>query len=242
MFNYYPILLIVQAFCIYHAYKNRVEQKWYYIIFFIPLIGCAIYLYHHFYSKDRLKNASEAAKGVFNSNYEIQKLEKELEFSDSLLNKKKLAHKYVEVGRYEEAIKIYKSCLSGFNAGDVETKMRLLRAYYLDEQFELAVETGNAIQDTHEFKQSDERIAYAWSLYEMGQSDSALKILKSFNQKNTNYKQRLEYARLLLQLGEKEQCAALVEELLNEFKFMERHERRHFQKIKAGIQELSNSL
>jgi hypothetical protein len=84
---YYPLIIGLQAFCIYHAYKNNSEQKWFWLIIFFPLIGCIIYLYHHFYSKENVRTISEGIKETVDKNYQTRKLEDKLNFSDSVQNK-----------------------------------------------------------------------------------------------------------------------------------------------------------
>ena len=74
MYGLYTPVIVFQAICIYHAYRNNVEHRWYWIIGLFPVIGCAIYLVHHFNTRDNLKNITEVVKGVVNSNYNIEKI------------------------------------------------------------------------------------------------------------------------------------------------------------------------
>ena len=109
---FYPLELLLQIFCVYHAYKHSSEQKWYWLIIFFPVFGSLIFLYHHFYSKDTVETISEGIKGVVNKNYQTEKLENKLNFSDSVLNKTNLANKYMDIGEYSSAIQLYESCLN----------------------------------------------------------------------------------------------------------------------------------
>ena len=43
MFRFYTPILILQVFCLYHAYKNKSENWWYFLILMFPLIGSLIY-------------------------------------------------------------------------------------------------------------------------------------------------------------------------------------------------------
>src|SRR5688572_17709867 len=104
MLGFYTPLLFLQGFCLYHAYKNNVEQRWYYLIAFIPLVGCVIYLYHHFYSRRGIENIGQTVKLAVNSNYRIEQLEKTLRFADNVTNRINLADAYVQIGRFEDAI------------------------------------------------------------------------------------------------------------------------------------------
>ena len=103
MFRFITPLLILQVFCIYHVYKNKREYWWVWLIIFFPLIGCIIYVYKNFYSKKNIENLAEEVKSTTNSNYTIAKLEKELEFSDTIENKVKVADEYVGRGNFERS-------------------------------------------------------------------------------------------------------------------------------------------
>lgn len=108
MYEYFYPLLALQAFCIYHVYKTRQEQKWYWMIIFFPYVGCLIYLYEAFYSRRTVSNLTEGFKQVVNSNYRIEQLEAALRFSNTAKNKMDLAGAYVAIGRNADAITLYK--------------------------------------------------------------------------------------------------------------------------------------
>src|SRR5688572_7886882 len=131
MLGLYTPLLILQAFCVYHAYKNNVEQRWYWLIIFFPLVGCLIYLYHNFYNQSTVQTISQGVKGVVNSNYRVEQLEKALRFNDNVANKVNLADAYAKLGRFEEAIELYTDCLSGFMAEDPELRMKVVHAAFM---------------------------------------------------------------------------------------------------------------
>src|ERR1044071_3743878 len=122
MLPWFYIMLALQGFCLYHAYQHRTDQKWYYLIIFIPYIGCFIYLYDAFYSRRSVTQVSEALKQVVNSNYRIEQLEKEAQFNNSATNSIRLADAYIEAGRYAEAAELYANCRLGFLADRSEER------------------------------------------------------------------------------------------------------------------------
>src|SRR5688572_31932151 len=102
MLGFYTPLLIIQAICLYHAYRHNAEQRWYWFIIFFPGVGCALYVYHHFYSRENVQTIAQSVKEVVNSNYRLEQLEKALRFSDNATNKNNLADTYAHYGRYDE--------------------------------------------------------------------------------------------------------------------------------------------
>ncbi|EPR74948.1 putative membrane protein [Winogradskyella psychrotolerans RS-3] len=62
----YYLLIIVQVFCLYHAYKNRKPYYWYFLIFFIPAIGSLIYIITQIYNKSDAEKIQEEITTVLN--------------------------------------------------------------------------------------------------------------------------------------------------------------------------------
>ena len=62
MLGLFTPILLLQAFCVYHAYRNNVEQRWYWLILFLPLFGCIIYLVQNFNSASTIKSLEENVK------------------------------------------------------------------------------------------------------------------------------------------------------------------------------------
>ena len=61
--TYLSIPFLLQVFCIYHAYKNRKETHWYFIIFFLPIIGGIIYLVTQVFNKQDIAKAGRQFHG-----------------------------------------------------------------------------------------------------------------------------------------------------------------------------------
>ena len=242
MFGLYTPLLLLQAFCIYHAYKHNVEQRWYWLIIFFPGIGCLVYLYDRFYNRSSIQNISQGVKEVVNSNYRIEQLEKALRFADNISNKINLADAYVHVGRYTEAIQLYKDCLNGFMADDPTLRMKIIQASFLNQDYATAVAVGNELLNEKTFKSAESRIAYAWSLHFTGQSDVAEKVFDDMNKTFTNYRHRLEYCKFLKGLDKQDSLRELLQELLDESEHMKGPEKRLHRNIFNEIREVARTV
>lgn len=242
MFRFFPIIFVLEIFCLYHAYRNRADHKWFWFIIIFPLLGCILYLYHHFYSRENLKVVTEGVKGVVNKNYELEKLEKEVKFSDSIRNKTNLAEKYAEMGRTQEAIQLYQSCLEGYNADNTVVKMRLLECLASTGEYQKAVEVGDSIKGDKLFSKSWSRIGYAWSLYHCQRIEDAEENFKATESRYSNYPHRLEYAKFLHEIGRITDCTALLEELLSEFDNMDSSERRQNSADRKEIKDFYASI
>jgi hypothetical protein len=242
MYGLYAPILLLQAFCVYHAYKNGAEQRWYWFILLFPIIGCAMYVYHHFYNRQTIELLSENVKGVFNTNYRIEQLEKAVRFSDTIKNRLTLAEAYVEIGRYPEAHQLYQECLQGFMADDPDLKMKLLHTSYLVQDFSLAVMLGASLGPEKSFRNSEARLAYAWSLHALKRTEEAEQVFQDMDKPFTNYRHRLEYSRVLQQLGRKQEVKAKLAGLLEEFDHMRGPERKIHKDIIRQTEALYSEL
>ncbi len=242
LFRLFPIILILEVFCLYHAYKNRADQKWFWFIIIFPLIGCIFYLYHHFYSKENINIVTESVKGAVNKNYEVEKLEKELQFANTIQNKTNLADKYAADGRTAEAIELYQSCLEGFNSNDTGIKMSLLGCYASIGEYEKACEIGDTLTSEKIFSKSWSRIGYAWSLYHVGRIKDAEANFKATDSRYSNYPHRLEFAKFLVLIQKKEEAIKLLDKMIEEFNTMNSSERRQISTDRKAIIDYRASL
>jgi hypothetical protein len=226
MLGLYTPLLILQAFCVYHAYRNNAEQRWYWFIIFFPLIGCVIYLVHNFYNRNTVQSLTEGVREVVNSNYKLEQLEKELRFADNITNKTNLADAYVHFGRYQDAVTLYKDCLQGFMADDPTLQMKVVQASYMAKDFETAIAYGEKLESEKSFKNAEARISYAWAFHQAGKSDKAAAVFSDMNKSFTNYTHRLEYCRFLQMTNNPDEMKSVLSELLDEFEHMKGPERK----------------
>src|SRR5689334_16439748 len=213
MIGIYTPVLILQAYCLYHAYQRNAVQHWYWLIIFLPGIGCALYLYHNFYNRDNIESIAEGVKTVVNSNYKLEQLEKAYKLSDNITSQTNLANGYVKYGRYDDAIKLYEECLSGFMADDPTLQMLLLQAYFLKQDYESAIRVGKNLQSEKSFQNAEERIAYAWALHHAGKTELAETTFEDMNKSFSNYRHRVEFGKFLLATGKQDALRDLLNSL-----------------------------
>jgi hypothetical protein len=91
---FYYFIIALQVFCFYHAYKNKKNIYWYFILFFVPLLGCIIYLLTQVINKKDVTNISQEITTIINPTKKINDLEKVLQFSKTFQNRINLADAY----------------------------------------------------------------------------------------------------------------------------------------------------
>jgi len=242
MLGLFPIVFLLEIFCLYHAYKNNSEQKWFWLIVVLPLVGSLIYLYYHFFNRVTVDDISENITKVVNSNYAIDKLEKEVAFSGTVNNKSQLAEEYVKIGAFEKATALYESCLKGTYADDPDLLMGLVKAKYLGKEYDEVVRYGKQIENEKIFEKSEERIAYAWALFNTNNHRKAEEVFQAMDHQFSNYKHRLEYGNFMIQENRSVEAKELLGTLINEIDHMDRVEKRSKKTIYNDIKSLYNSI
>jgi len=242
LFRFFPLAVILQIFCVYHAYRNNSEQKWYWIILILPFIGSLLYLYHHFYSKQNIENISEGIKEVINTNYTIEKLEKNLKFSETVTNKINLADEYAKVGRHKDAIELYLSCLQGTGQNYTDIIMSLITSYYLIESYNKVIQYSNEIKDKKEFQKSEVKITFAWSLYHIGKIEEAELTFNEMDASYDRYLQRIEFVKFLIEINNTEAALEKANELIHEFETMQPQQKKNKKEYYKIITQLHNQL
>lgn len=242
MIRFYPLIILLQLFCLYHAYSNKTEQKWYWIIIFFPFLGSIFYLYQTFYSRANLENLTEEVKNTFVSNYKIDKLEKQLVYSDTVSNKIELADEHSIAGNYDRALELYKSCMTGLYKDDTTLIMKIVRNSYLNKDYASATKYGEQIISKKIFANSEEKIAFAWSYYHQDKMELATQNFEEIDQRFSNYKHRLEYAKFLNLSNKPGEAKEKLEELLNEINSMDRYEQRLKKDIHKQIKNLHHQI
>ncbi len=237
-----PLLGLLQAYCIYHAYRHTADQKWYWIILFLPFIGSLIYLYENVYVRRSVVDIQEGIKSTLNSNYAIQKLEADVRRNDSFANKIALADEYLNINRLTDARELYTSSNTGNYKDYPDLLMQLIKCCYLQDDYAAVVDYGAKLQGSKVFKHSEQQTAYAWSLYHLGKLQEAHIQFAESDNVYCNYPHRLEYAYFLKECNEVYRAKQLTTCLLDEIATMDPHEQKRKRVIKRQIQALDKTL
>jgi len=214
--TYLSIPFLLQVFCIYHAYKNHKETHWYFIIFFIPVIGSIIYLITQVFKKQDLEKAQDSITKIINPTKKITDLERNLRFVDTNDNKVQLADAYFENNDFQKAINYYEESLDGLFSEDEYIHRQLVIAYFQTENYKQAISKGIIVEKNNAFKKSDGYYFYGQALAKENKKDKAITIFKFIDRPFSNYEKRLNYAKYLINLGDTNSAKEILQELSNE--------------------------
>jgi hypothetical protein len=137
--NFYYLSIVLQAICVYHCARHGNQNKWIWIIVFVPYIGCLIYFFSEIVTGREIGRVQSGLGGFINPSGSICKLESNLRFSDTFANRIALADAYLASGDTDKAISIYEESLNGTFEEKEYVLSQLVAAYHRRRLYERAV-------------------------------------------------------------------------------------------------------
>jgi hypothetical protein len=239
---YYYLLIALQAFCIYHAYKNRKPYYWYFLIFFIPLFGSIIYIITQVYNKSDADKIQNEVTSIINPTKNIKDLEKQIEFIDSYSNRINLADAYYQNNDIPNAIINYNKTLEDKVQDDLYARQQLILCYFQLKDYLGVIEHVEHIKSRSEFIGSKQQFCYGIALKESGKVDEAEAELKQIDKPYSNYQERLELAKFYLESNRGEEGKRLLEEISTEAKRMTKPNLRLYRSTVTDVERLLKTL
>ncbi len=232
------LIIAFQAFCLYHLYKNRNPYYWAFLIFFIPVIGCIIYLITQVYNKRDAEKITNEITHIINPTKKVRDLEKQLQFSESYQNRMNLADAYLEIKDYNNAIPHYLEALEDSSQNDFYVIKQLIEAYFNIEDCEHVILYVERIKDHPEFKKSRTQFLYGLALERVGKLEEAEENLKQIDIRYSFYDERLIYAKFLLSKDKKEAAKEVLEDVSTESQHMTKPNKRIYRATILEVEKL----
>ncbi|MEM5567047.1 tetratricopeptide repeat protein [Psychroserpens sp. AS72] len=235
----YYLIIALQVFCIYHLYKNKNDYYWFFLIIFLPAIGCIIYLITQVYNKRDVNKIQEELTTIINPSKKVRDLEKTLEFSETFQNRVNLADAFLEIKDFKTAISHYETAIAKDFHNDTYVLFQLIKCYYFIQNYDKVIFYAEKVKDHTDFKGSKAQFYYGLSLENLGQSKEAEKQLKFIDQRYSNYAERLQIAQLYINKNKGEEAKELLNEISIESQHMTTINRK---KYRATIREVERLL
>ncbi len=238
----YYLVVALQVFCVYHLYKNKNDYYWVFLIIFLPLIGCAIYLITQVYNKRDVDKIQSEITTIINPTKKVRDLEKTLAFSETFQNRINLADAYFEIKDYPNAIIHYEEAISKDFHNDTYAILQLIKSYHYSNDYEKVVFYSEKVENTTDFKGSQSQFFYGLSLARLGQNEKAEKHLKAIDTRYSNYEERLVLAEYLLSQSKNTEAKDLLNEIYTESQYMTKPNRRTYRFTIKRVEQLLNTL
>lgn len=223
------LLLGAQIACVVHLLRNDRSWLWLIALIFVPFIGVVAYFLVEVLPDLRGRRASglqleqeSAREGS------IRELEKVLENSPTVENRAKLARACLRKNQSGRAVELYEECLRGIYADDLPLRYEIAEAYHAAGQPEQVLASLDRLDagDYRDYRDR-RRLLRALALEGAGRPEEAREIFAGLAENYPSVQAHYEYARLLVELGEKEQAQQVVADI---FRQRARHDRRYRQR------------
>lgn len=237
---YYYITLGLQAYCLYHAYKNKSANFWFFAILFVPILGSIIYIITNIINKKEVSNIAEEITNIVIPTKRIKDLEQALQFSNTFQNKINLADAYTEILDFNKAIFYYENALEGTFKNDSFTINKLIKCYFKTKNFDKVIAYSKKINLEKDFKESI--YFYGLALETKGLFLEAGQQLKKIDIRYSNYYERLEFANFLIRRNKKQAAKDVLKEIISEFKTMTKTNARKFKIVFQQAEKTLSTL
>lgn len=234
-YQYYYIVLILQGLCVFHSFRRGTQQRWLWVIVFLPLVGSLVYIFTEVVQKRDVKSVTGNLGNVLNPGGRIKKLEERLSFSDTFANRMQLADAYLEAKMSDKAIDLYEENLtSQINTSENSLK-NLVQAYFKTERYTDVVKTAPLVSNTMDFSKTPCNLYYALALVELNKPQEAEAQFRKMNQRFCNYEARYRYAMFLANENRKGEAEELLKAIVTEGSHLSSRERsEHSEWINAA--------
>jgi hypothetical protein len=240
---FYVISIVLQVICVLHCIRTNNQQRWIFIIIFLPLIGCIAYFFSEIVNKRDLGDIQSGLGTLLNPTGRIRRLENNLRFSDTFNNRVMLADAYLGIGRVDEAIELYTSSLTGAFTENDYVFRQLIAAYYIKQRYQDLIPFARKIYNHPEFQRSRGHIQYACSLGYTGDGEGAEREFKKLKSRFSAFEARYQYGLFLGKIGRADEARHIFKEMTEEAPHLSPRERRSNRAwILKAKEELNKSI
>lgn len=209
-------VLLVQLSFAYHALKTGRPFWWILVIMGLPLIGCAIYYFFEVLREERsVAEVAQALEEADPPDAELQRRANALERCASIDNKIALAEECTRLGRHEEAIRLFESCLQGAFWSDGTVLYGLLHAAVEGGRWDSAAIALERLRAAAPRLHPNEvRLLEARVLEGRGETEAALDAYRALLAGFVGLEARCRYGQLLARLGQLDAAHRMFDEVL----------------------------
>jgi hypothetical protein len=240
--NYYYIILGLQAICAIHCIRKGTQNKWIWLIVFLPLVGSIAYIFTEIFTRREMEQVQSGAGAIFNPSGKIKKLQDNLRFRDTFDNRIALADAYLAAGQFDSAIELYEKSLVGAFSEHGHCSMQLIIAYFEKKRYDDLITIAKKIYRLPQFTRSRPHMLYAIALGYTSQNEEAEKEFSFMKGKFSNYECRYYYGRFLKRANRINEAKQVFSEMLNESSHLSSNEKRISREWLAKAKEEVKSL
>lgn len=232
MFLLYLISGALSLGLVVHCIKTGRNTIWVYVLVImmtvVPFVGPLVYiaaeLVPEWLGSRTSRRAMRGLRSTLDPEANLRRFENEMKVGGNVASSQRYADELVRLGRANEALPIYQTCLTGVFADDPKLLLGYARA-----QFEAGDAAGTRktldelIQKNPDFKSADGHLLYARALEAEGNLEKALSEYATLAEYFPGAEAGVRYARLLIRSDQRPLAQQTLKALLDRAKFAPAH-------------------
>lgn len=207
--NFYYITGALQLICVLHCIKKGNQNKWIWIIVFLPVVGSIVYIFSEIFTGRKVRQVQSGIGSLINPSGTVRKLEENLRFSDTFNNRMMLADAYLATGQTDKAVTLYERSYTGAFTENEQLLKQLIIAYSQQQRYQEVIQKAQKLYKTPQFARSQAHLLYAMALEHTGDIAQAEKEFKLMNVRYSHFEARYQYG-LFLHRGHQQQEARTI--------------------------------
>ena len=237
--------LALQVGCAVHVVRSGRPLYWIWLILIGSYLAVAVYVLvavlPDLRHDPRGRKAASKAMQVIDPQRRRRELQRRLELSDTVDNRRRLAQECLDLGDYANAQELFRSLLVGMYATEPDFMLGLAQAQAGSGAYTEARQTLEAlIAANPAYRSSEGHLLYARCLEELGETDAALEEYRVLADSYPGEEGRFRYGRLLGRHQRLAEARNVFEAQLRRAKLMPGYYRRKEQAwLKAAKLELT---
>lgn len=237
--------LALQIACAVHVVRSGRSLYWILLLLIGSYLGVLVYLLvaviPDLRHDPRGRNAASSAMKVIDPQRRRRELQRQLELSNTVDNRRRLAEECLQQGDYVNAQELYQGLLTGMYATDPDFILGLAQAQAGAERYaDARVTLDVLIKANPNYKSSDGQLLYARCLEELGDTQAALDEYRVLADSYPGEEGRFRYGRLLARSQRQAEARSVLQGQLKRAELMPGYYRRKERTwLKAARVELS---
>jgi hypothetical protein len=193
---------IIQFSFAFHAVKTGRGAMWVTIILVFPVVGCIAYYFIEIFPGTReertLRRRVHDISKALNPDGELKRRTEEVATNSSVDNRAALADECLEKGMFDEAIRLYESCLEGAHKNDARILFSCARAYFYNANIRQAEEILKRLEKAHpKYRRDEVQLLEARVLEAAGDTERAAAIYERLRATYVGFEAKYRYGVLL---------------------------------------------
>jgi len=232
--RFYGLSILCMVACIIHCIKTNQSTTWIWVLsllFAFPFIGplvyfCVVILPDLMGSRSG-RRAVRGLRDTLNPEADLRRLENEVKITGDVHSRQRYADELLRLNRPQEAVDVYKSCLTGLFADDPKLLLGYARSLFAAGDASGARRTlDDLIAKNPDFKSAEGHLLYARALETEGDFEKALSEYATLAEYFPGAEASVRYAKLLKRQGQHDQARQVLHGVLERAKYAPSHYKR----------------